>query len=424
MNALILEPISHLSGTVNLPGSKSISNRALLLASLASGTTRIRNLMDGEDGRFMLEALHQLGIPIKHQQGVYSVTGQAGPLVTSATTHSLYLGLAGTAIRPLAAALTLGKGEFVLDGEPRMRERPIGHLIDALTPLGARVDYLGEAGYPPLKVHGTGLKGGRTSIDGTLSSQFLTSLLLAAPLASEPVEIQILGDLVSRPYIDITLDLMNRFGVRVDHHNYQQFHVPAGGYESPGDYLVEGDASSATYFLAAGAISGPGVTVTGIGSDSLQGDVKFVDVLARMGARVDKQGDRMTVRPGPLKGIVADLNDITDAAMTIAVVALFAQGPTEIRNIYNWRVKETDRLSAMATELRKLGATIIEGRDFIHITPPEKLCSAAIDTYGDHRIAMCFSLAALAGVSIQINNPECVAKTFPDYFQVFRSLAA
>jgi 3-phosphoshikimate 1-carboxyvinyltransferase len=290
--------------------------------------------------------------------------------------------------------------------------------------LGARVDYLGEPGYPPLKVFGTGLKGGRTSIDGTLSSQFLTSLLLSAPLAADPVEIQIVGELVSRPYIDITLDLMSRFGVRVDHHNYRQFQVPTGGYTTPGEYLVEGDASSATYFLAAGAISGPGVTVTGIGSDSVQGDVRFVDVLARMGARVDKQADRLTVRPGPLKGIVADLNDITDAAMTIAMVALFADGPTEIRNIYNWRVKETDRLSAMATELRKLGATIVEGRDFIRITPPDQLHSAAIDTYGDHRMAMCFSLAALAGVSIQINNPECVAKTFPDYFQVFRSLAA
>ncbi|MDP6375864.1 MAG: 3-phosphoshikimate 1-carboxyvinyltransferase [Pseudomonadales bacterium] len=424
MTSIRLSPIAALQGDVHLPGSKSISNRALLLASLADGTTRIQNLLKGDDSRFMLDALRTLGVDIAQDAVDYVVTGRAGPLVTRDQVHDLYLGLAGTAIRPLTAALTLGGGTFRLSGEPRMQERPIGHLVDALKPLGGRIDYEAEDGYPPLIVHGTGLAGGATSIDGSVSSQFLTSLLLAAPLAREAVRINVLGDLVSRPYIDITLNLMTRFGVDVSNDAYRHFEVPTTTYRTPGNYLVEGDASAATYFLAAGAVRGTGVTVHGVGSDSVQGDVAFCDVLEAMGANVRREATSITVSPGRLRAIDADLNHIPDAAMTVAVLALFADGPTTIRNIYNWRVKETDRLHAMSTELHKLGAKVTQTEDSITVAPPGCLREAAIDTYGDHRMAMCFSLAALGTAAVTINDPECVAKTFPDYFEVLETLAA
>ena len=424
MRPLTLDPVNSLSGDVRLPGSKSISNRALLLAAMAEGRTRLVNLLHGDDTRVMLDALAALGIGIVRDGGEVAVDGVNGPLVTDGRRARLHLGLAGTALRPLTAALTLGNGEFELDGVPRMRERPIAHLVDALTALGADIEYTGTAGHPPLRVRGRGLGAGEAVIDGSLSSQFLTSLLLAAPLARGPVTVRVAGELVSKPYIDITLDLMRRFGVDVRAEpGYGAFRVPAAGYRSPDSYLVEGDASSATYFLAAGAIRGEGVRVHGIGAGSIQGDLAFADVLQAMGARVTRHAGVIESSPGRLRGIRADLNHIPDAAMTVAVLALFAKGPTRIDNIYNWRVKETDRLDAMARELRKLGARVEEGEDYLAIDPPAGLQPAAISTYGDHRMAMCFSLAALGGVSVTIDDPDCVAKTFPDYFAVFSSLA-
>jgi 3-phosphoshikimate 1-carboxyvinyltransferase len=422
MNALTLAPARAFQGEVVLPGSKSISNRALLLAALAEGKTRIRNVLEGDDSRYMLAALAQLGVEIDGAGRDHTVAGRAGPLVTAPRHERLYLGLAGTAIRPLAAALTLGAGEFELDGEPRMRERPIGHLVDALRPLGADIDYLATPGYPPIRVRGTGLAGGTTSIDGSVSSQFLTALLLTAPLARAPVQVNVTGPLVSTPYVDITLDLMARFGVAVEHDEHRVFRVPAAPYRSPGALLVEGDASAATYFLAAGAVRGTGVTVRGVGRSSVQGDVAFCDVLEAMGARVSRGTDALAVAPGRLVGIDADLNHIPDAAMTVAMLALFAEGPTTIRNIANWRVKETDRLAAMATELRKLGADVHTTADSLRLVPPGRLRGATIDTYGDHRMAMCFGLAALGPEPVTINDPNCVAKTFPDYFSVLEGL--
>ena len=422
MDALTLGPIKSLSGEVRLPGSKSISNRALLLAALAAGRTRILNLLDSEDTELMRRALDALGIAVVRDGDAWVVDGGNGPLVTDGRRVALNLGLAGTAMRPLAAALTLGNGEFTLDGAPRMRERPIGHLVDALRALGADIDYTASDGYPPVRIRAGGLAGGEAAIDGSVSSQFLTAVLLAAPLAQRPATIEVRGDLVSRPYIDLTLDLMSRFGVEVRHSDHQRFATANSGYRSPGECLVEGDASSATYFLAAGAIAGRGVRVHGVGAASIQGDTAFADVLEAMGVRVERSATSLAVKPAPLCGIDADLNHIPDAAMTVAVLALFAKGATRIGNIANWRVKETDRLAAMARELRKLGAGVDEGADYLAIEPPPAIRPATIETYGDHRMAMCFSLAALGGVSVTIRNPGCVAKTFPDYFEKFTSL--
>ncbi|MBK81279.1 MAG: 3-phosphoshikimate 1-carboxyvinyltransferase [Gammaproteobacteria bacterium] len=425
MDTLRLDPIDHLAGTVTLPGSKSISNRALLLAAQAEGETELHNLLRSEDTEHMIEALTELGVNLTVTGTTARLTGRGGPLVREPGRHSLYLGLAGTALRPLTAALTLGRGEFVLDGSARMRERPIADLVDALALLGARIHYLGEPGFPPLEVFGTGLDGGTTRIRGDVSSQFLTALLMAAPMADDPVRVRIEGELVSKPYLDITLHMMRRFGAAVDHRDYQVFEVQPGRYRSPGRFLVEGDASSASYFLAAGAIRGPGVTVHGIGSDSVQGDVRFTEVLEAMGARVQRSADAITVQPpasGRLRGVDLDLNHIPDAAMTVAMLALFADGPTAIRNVGNWRVKETDRLDAMTRELLKLGAVVEEGPDYLEVAPPIRWRDASIDTYGDHRMAMCFSLAALGPAGVTIRDPDCVAKTFPDYFTRFRTL--
>ncbi len=424
MRLMRLEPLHSLSGDVHLPGSKSISNRALLLAAMAGGRTRLHNLLRGEDTRIMLDALAALGVAIVEDEQGATVTGNNGPLVTDGRRLNLHLGLAGTALRPLTAALTLGNGEFVLDGTARMRERPVAHLVDALIALGADIEYLAAAGHPPIRVHGRGLGGGTVTIDGSLSSQFLTALLLAAPLAEQPIDIDVRGELVSKPYIAITLALMRRFGVPVRANDgYRTLRVPTGGYRAPGALLVEGDASSATYFLAAGAVRGAGVRVHGIGAQSIQGDLAFVDVLREMGATVNVFRNHIEARPGRLRGLDADLNHMPDAAMTVAMLALFAEGSTRIRNIYNWRVKETDRLAAMARELRKLGADIEEGEDSLVINPPEQLKPADIQTYGDHRMAMCFSLAALGGVLINLDDADCVAKTFPDYFKVYNALA-
>ncbi|WP_417763858.1 3-phosphoshikimate 1-carboxyvinyltransferase [Shewanella sp.] len=425
MKQLQLNQVFRVNGEVNIPGSKSISNRALLLAALAKGTTRLTNLLDSDDISHMLNALSQLGI--SYQRDVESrtckVVGNAGPF-TSQQALTLFLGNAGTAMRPLCAALTLGNGEFELTGEPRMEERPIKDLVDAIAQIGAKVEYLKSEGFPPVKVIGTGLNGGTVKISGALSSQFLTALLMVAPLADGDVEIEVVGDLVSKPYIDITLALMAKFGVSVTNHQYQRFSVQGQQqYIAPGDLLVEGDASSASYFLAAGAIAGGEVKVTGVGKQSIQGDVKFADALAAMGADIEWGDDYIIARGSKLHGIDMDMNHIPDAAMTIATAALFAEGETQLTNIYNWRIKETDRLAAMAIELRKVGATVEEGEDFIRITPPAKIKHAAIDTYNDHRMAMCFSLVAFSEAGVTINDPDCTSKTFPDYFTQFQLLA-
>ncbi|MEF1288997.1 3-phosphoshikimate 1-carboxyvinyltransferase [Vibrio sp. M260118] len=426
MESLTLQPINKVNGEVNLPGSKSVSNRALLLAALAKGTTRLTNLLDSDDIRHMLNALTQLGVVyrLSEDKTVCEVEGLGRPF-DAPQALELFLGNAGTAMRPLAAALCLGGGEYVLTGEPRMKERPIGHLVNALRQAGAEVEYLENEDYPPLKIVGTGLKGGTVEIDGSISSQFLTAFLMSAPLAQDDVTINIVGELVSKPYIDITLHIMAQFGVEVENNNYQSFVVRKGQiYLAPGDFLVEGDASSASYFLAAAAIKGGEIKVTGIGKNSIQGDIQFADALEKMGAEIEWGDDYVISRVGELKGIDMDYNHIPDAAMTIATTALFAQGTTAIRNVYNWRVKETDRLAAMATELRKVGAEVEEGEDYIIVTPPAQLKHAAIDTYDDHRMAMCFSLVALSDTPVTINDPKCTSKTFPDYFDKLEGLSS
>ncbi len=418
MESLTLQPIARVDGAINLPGSKSVSNRALLLAALACGKTVLTNLLDSDDVRHMLNALSALGIDytLSADRTRCDIIGNGGALRALGDLE-LFLGNAGTAMRPLAAALCLGQNETVLTGEPRMKERPIGHLVDALRQGGANIDYLEQENYPPLRLRG-GFTGGDVEVDGSVSSQFLTALLMTAPLAPKDTVIRIKGELVSKPYIDITLNLMKTFGVEIANHRYQQFVVKGGQqYQSPGRYLVEGDASSASYFLAAGAIKGGTVKVTGIGRNSMQGDIRFADVLEKMGATITWGDDFIACTRGELHAIDMDMNHIPDAAMTIATTALFAKGTTTLRNIYNWRVKETDRLFAMATELRKVGAEVEEGHDYIRITPPAKLHHADIGTYNDHRMAMCFSLVALSDTPVTILDPKCTAKTFPDYFE-------
>ena len=424
MLSLTLQPIKKFSGTINLPGSKSVSNRALLLSALSQGKTRLTNLLDSDDVRYMLDALKALNIKyhLSDDRTICDIEGVGGKL-HSAHPLELFLGNAGTAMRPLAAALCLADNNIVLTGEPRMKERPIGHLVDALRQGGAKIDYLENEGYPPLHIHG-GFTGGKIAVNGSVSSQFLTALLMAAPLASNDTEITIIGDLVSKPYIDITIKMMAMFGVSVINNQYQTFVIKANQtYQSPGSYLVEGDASSASYFLAAAAIKGGTVRVTGVGKKSLQGDTQFAHVLEKMGAKITWADDYIECSRGELNGVDMDMNHIPDAAMTIATTALFANGTTTIRNIYNWRVKETDRLSAMANELRKVGATVEEGEDYITITPPVKLNHAEIKTYNDHRMAMCFSLVALSDTRVTILDPKCTMKTFPDYFEQFKRLS-
>ncbi|MEQ1593159.1 MAG: 3-phosphoshikimate 1-carboxyvinyltransferase [Thiobacillaceae bacterium] len=420
-------------GTVRLPGSKSISNRVLLLAALASGTTVVRALLDSDDTRVMLDALRALGVGVTRQKDSsggdsddYEITGVGGAFPVKQA--ELFLGNAGTAFRSLTAACALSGGEYVLRGVVRMHERPIGDLVDALRLLGARIDYLGLAGFPPLHVHPATLAGDTTQVCGNVSSQFLTGLMMALPLRQRTTTIEVVGELISRPYIGITLAMLRRFGIEVVQDGWQSFSVPASArYQSPGEIWVEGDASSASYFLAAGAIGGGPVRVEGVGRDSVQGDVRFADALALMGAQIEMGPNWIESRApanGKLKAIELDCNHIPDAAMTLAVAGLFADGTTTLNNIASWRVKETDRIAAMATELRKVGATVEEGADFIRITPPGKLIpSAVIDTYDDHRMAMCLSLVTLDGVPLRINDPACVNKTFPTYFKIFAEIA-
>jgi len=422
---LDLAPIERAAGSIRLPGSKSISNRVLLLSALAKGATRLHGLLDAEDTRVMLGALQKLDIVIDLRDFASMVVNGAGGI--PCRKMDLFLGNAGTAFRPLTAALALSGGEYRLMGKPRMHERPIRDLVEPLLSIGAKIDYIGNEGFPPLAIHPGSIKvTGHIMVRGNTSSQYLSALLIALPLAGGGT-VEIVGDLISKPYVSITLNLMRKFGVEVRVNGWKSFDVPGYSYVAPKEIHVEGDASSASYFLAAGAIAGGPVRVNGVGQDSIQGDVRFAEVLAQMGADVRVGPDWIEVS-APASGKLApfdlDLNHIPDAAMTAAVTALFAGGQSVIRNIGSWQVKETDRITAMATELRKLGATVVEGPDFLKVSPPAKLnAGVAIDTYDDHRMAMCFSLAALGGVPVRINDPECVAKTFPAYFVEFDQLA-
>ena len=428
MEYLDLAPVARMAGTVRLPGSKSISNRTLLLAALARGRTEVAHLLDADDVLRMLEALRTLGVRIEPGKDsrdwvVHGVGGSFG-----VKRASLFLGNAGTALRPLAAVLALSGGEYELSGVARMHERPIGDLVDALRALGADIRYLGSEGFPPLAIGRGDLRlGGSVAIRGGVSSQFVSALLLALPLAGNAITVDIVDELISKPYVEMTLNLMARFGVAVEREDWHRLRVPPmQGYVSPGSIAVEGDASSASYFLAAGAIGGGPVRVEGVGRSSIQGDIRFTEVLEKMGAKISMGDDWVesgAPARGKLKAIDADLNHIPDAAMTAAVAALFADGASTIRNIASWRVKETDRIAAMASELAKLGAEVAAGSDWLSIAPPVRWVPATIDTYDDHRIAMCFSLAVLGGVPVRINDPQCVRKTFPQYFDAFRALA-
>jgi len=429
MSQLKLAPISKISGSCQLPGSKSISNRLLLLSVLAQGNTTLQNLLRSDDIHHMLEAMKVLKIEVQEHAGEiqgqseFTVEGIAGEIPVSEA--KLFLGNAGTAIRPLTAALTLGKGHFILDGNERMRERPILDLVEALQQLNVSIQCMNNTDCPPVEIHANGLSGGTVRLRGSISSQYLTALLITAPYAQQDVHLKITDTLVSKPYVAMTLALMERFGVSVEHDNMNTFHIKGRQcYQSPGKVYVEGDASSASYFLAGAAITGGTVTVKGCGTKSIQGDSRFAELLEKMGATVTWEDHAITVTgTGTLNAVDVDMNDMTDAAMTLAILAIFASGTTTIRNIYNWRLKETNRIAAVAAELRKLGASVEEGRDFIVITPPEKIQSAAIDTYDDHRMAMAFSLAACGDAAITINDPECVSKTFPNYFEVLSELS-
>ncbi len=448
-NFLDLPPLLSARGTVTLPGSKSISNRVLLLAALSEGVTEVRDVLLSDDTERMLEGLGKLGVGVERlDPHVFRVTGCGGNFPNKEA--ELFLGNAGTAFRPLTAALALAGGSngagghYTLSGVARMHERPIGDLVDALRALGANIDYLGNEGFPPLEIFpATLIDAARVSVRGDVSSQFLTALLMALPLLDREVTVEVAGELISKPYIEITLAMMKRFGVKVARDGWRSFTVAAGSrYKSPGTIYVEGDASSASYFLAAGAIGGGPLRIEGVGSESIQGDVRFADALALMGARITMGSNWMEARApegGRLKAIDLDCNHIPDAAMTLAVAALFAEGTTTLRNIASWRVKETDRIAAMAAELRKVGATVEEGADYIRITgygiqdtavsgvaasplkPVSRILNPAtgIDTYDDHRMAMCFSLAAFGAEGMRINDPNCVAKTFPEYFSEF-----
>ena len=429
---LDLEAGQSAQGTVPLPGSKSISNRILLLAALAKNPTHITGLLDSDDTRAMLTALKTLGVLYEHSPTLQTC------LVHGINSHfpvqkaSLFLGNAGTAFRPLTAALAVLGGDYVLKGVPRMHERPIADLVDTLLAAGAQISYAGNSGYPPLHIQTGDINASHLSIRGNVSSQFLTALLMATPLMAKTqlLTIEVTGELISKPYVTMTLNLMRRFGVKIACQNWQIFTIePGQQYVSPGTMAIEADASSASYFLAAGAISGGPVKVLGVGQNSIQGDIRFAHALEQMGSEIT-MGDNwiQACAHRPLQAIDADLNHIPDAAMTLAVVALYAEGTSILRNIGSWRVKETDRLSAMTTELRKLGAMVEEGADYLRITPPRaKIKAATIDTYEDHRIAMGFSLVCLDGMTrkgacIRINNPGCVSKTFPDYFEVLKTV--
>jgi 3-phosphoshikimate 1-carboxyvinyltransferase len=419
-----LKAVQSVFGQVTLPGSKSITNRILLLSATAKGETTIKHPLQSDDTHHMIQALKILQVDLTQKKnGDILIQGARGQFKNKSA--EIFLGNAGTAFRPLTAALAFSHGDYMLSGVPRMHERPIKDLVDALLQLNADITYLNEEGYPPLKISPSEIIiNGSVKIRGDISSQFLTALLMAIPLTKKEVSIEIVGDLISKPYIDITLNLMNRFGVQVKKIDWQYFVIPGSeGYVSPGEIFVEGDASSASYFLAAGVLAGD-IEVQGIGKNSIQGDIKFIEALALMGADIQiLKGSIKASRASMLRAVNLDCNHIPDAAMTLAVLALFANGTTKLRNIGSWRFKETDRIKAMATELKKLGAEVFEGENFIEITPPSQIKeNIEIDTYDDHRMAMCFSLVSLKNIPIIINDPACVNKTYPSYFDVLESI--
>ena len=419
-----LKAVQSVSGQVTLPGSKSITNRILLLSAIADGATTIIGPLVSDDTLHMIDALKKLQVDLTQKDnGDILIHGTRGNFKSKSA--EIFLGNAGTAFRPLTAALSLSKGQYTLSGLPRMHERPIKDLVDALLQLNADITYLGQEGYPPLKISPSEIMiNGPIKIRGDISSQFLTSLLMAMPLTKKEVVIEIEGDLISKPYIDITLNLMARFGIHVKKIDWKHFVIPgSSSYVSPGEIFVEGDASSASYFLAAGALAGD-IEVKGIGKNSIQGDVKFAEALVLMGADINiLEASIQVTKVAALQAINLDCNHIPDAAMTLAVLALFAKGTTKLLNIGSWRVKETDRIKAMATELRKVGAEVEEGHDYLKVTPPATLKHASIATYNDHRMAMCFSLVALSNTAVTIEDPDCTRKTFPQYFEVFSTLS-
>ncbi|QJC31311.1 3-phosphoshikimate 1-carboxyvinyltransferase [Enterobacteriaceae endosymbiont of Macroplea mutica] len=421
---LTLYPIKKIHGVVTLPGSKSISNRALLLASLAKGKTNLINLLESDDTRYMIQSLKMCGINIQITNNNCYILGNNG--IFNTKNNMLYVGNAGTVLRPLTAILSLNiQCNITITGDSRMKERPIKHLVDVLRSGGAKIIYLEKQNYPPLKLYGGFLGKKQLIIDGSISSQFLTSLLIISPLLKHNTVIYIKNNLVSKPYIDITIALMEKFGVMIHNDNYQKFIIHGNQkYCSPGEYIIEGDASSASYFLSAAAIKGGTVTLYNIDKHSIQGDIQYVSILKKMGAKIFYGNNYITCQYNKtLKAIQMDMNHIPDVAMTIAVTSLFARGTTIISNIYNWRVKETDRLAAMAIELRKTGAYVVEGKDYISIQPPITILPVTIETYNDHRMAMCFSLLALSNVIINIINPNCIKKTYPNYFKDFKKIS-
>jgi 3-phosphoshikimate 1-carboxyvinyltransferase len=423
---LNIPPVKRFEGQIRLPGSKSLSNRAFLLAALCKGETRLHHLLSSDDTRYMSEGLRALGVSIdlSDDSSEARVSGIGGKF--PAKSADMFLGNSGTAMRSLCAAACLGNGKYRLSGEERMTERPISDLVDALTQMGAKIQYEVTEGYPPVRVMAAGLEGGDISVAGNISSQYLTALLISGPCCKKDLHITVKGELISKPYIQMTILTMEKFGVKVRNKDFKEFHIPVRAYKTPGDFDIEGDASSASYLLAGAAILGGPVRVLGLDSRSAQGDVKFAEVLQKMGAEISYGNGYIECRRDrskPLRAVDMDLNDIPDAAMTLAVTALFAKGTTTIRNIGSWRVKETDRIAAISEELRKVGAHVETDMESIRITPPDVLRSATIETYNDHRMAMCFSLVALGGVEVKLMDPGCVKKTYPRFFEDFKALA-
>jgi 3-phosphoshikimate 1-carboxyvinyltransferase len=433
-NAFLVEPKNHSQGEVYLPGSKSISNRVLLLSALAKGNTRLIGLLDADDTRVMRDALLTLGVQLSTltQDNLEQLVIEGTGGQFSVRQADLFMGNAGTAIRPLTAALAILGGEYTLHGVPRMHERPIADLVDGLLAMGAQIHYSENKGYPPIRIQSGKIDlTKQVRVRGDVSSQYLTALLMALPLlrSPTPIRIEVLGELISKPYIAITTNLMAKFGVHVENNQWQSFTIPAhtdstvGPYSSPGNFVVEGDASSASYFLALGALGNGPVIVRGAGRDSIQGDIAFARALSMMGANVTMGSDWIEVKgvetdDGRLRGIDLDCTEIPDAAMTLAVLGMFASGKTRLSGIASWRVKETDRIAAMVKELRKFGAAVSYGEDFIEVSAPQTwmIPDGGVDTYDDHRMAMCFSLAVFNPNPYFINHPECVSKTFPHYF--------
>lgn len=424
MNFLKINPISYVSGRVNLPGSKSISNRILLLSALSYGKTILYNLPNSIDVQHMINALKKLQIHCSFSKNrtLCIVKGDCSSFYFKKDI-TIFLGNSGISMRSLISILSLKNNNIILTGSPEMKKRPIKHLVDALCNGGAIIEYLEQIGYPPIKIRG-GFQGGVITVNGDISSQFLTSLLMASPLALKDTTIQVRKKLVSKSYIDMTIALMKDFKVKVINENYQLFHIVSlQQYISPRKYFIEGDLSSASYFLASAAIKGGTVKVIGAGKNSLQGDLKFVSILKKMGAKVYIGENFIRCKKGTLNGVDINMSDIPDSAMTIAMLALFSNGNTIIRDIFSWRFKETDRLFAMYKELKKIGADIEVGISYMKISPPKFFKQSIIETYNDHRIAMCFSLIALSGIPVVIKNPNCVSKTFPYYFREFKKIS-